>query len=77
VDGADKQRVWLHDIVAKSKPTRGSFRAGRTRCAWILVIKKMPGTRAGQGTRVGEGRGGVSLIQRMLDYSGKKFRRKA
>jgi hypothetical protein len=26
---SDKQRVWLHDIVAKIEPTRGSFRARR------------------------------------------------
>jgi hypothetical protein len=26
---SDKQRIWLHAIVAKIEPTRGSFRARR------------------------------------------------
>jgi hypothetical protein len=38
---SDKQRVWLHDIVAKSKPTR-EFSRAPMRCGWVLVIKKCP-----------------------------------
>jgi hypothetical protein len=38
---SDEQRIWLHAIVAKIEPTRGSFRACR-RGARLLSSSKNP-----------------------------------